>query len=368
MQIKRVQITRFDVPLIEPFVTALRPVPMLERILVEIETDTGIVGLGEGAPGPRVTGETQTSVVAVIGEMLAPRLLGEDPRRIKHLAALMDQTVAEAPTAKAAVELALQDLRAKAADIPLYLLLGGATADSTLEVPVVLSLEPPGEMADNAVAAVERGYRQCKIKLGEDPKTDIERVRRIANRVPDDISLKADANQGWRDAKTAASVIHEVGEHLDVVEQPVTEHNLDDLALLRQRFNVPVMPDESLWSSQDALELVKRDAGDIFNIKLMKTGGITDAQRVNAVAAANECRVQVGSMVEGHVGTAAGVHFALAHENVVWNEMVGPFMTTRGVTDLAVDEPRITVDGPGLGVHIDRDALDELAVDREVVT
>jgi L-alanine-DL-glutamate epimerase-like enolase superfamily enzyme len=127
------------------------------------------------------------------------------------------------------------------------------------------------------------------------------------------------------------------------------------------------MADASVESPEDAIELVARGAGDMYNIKLMKTGGISEAIRLNAVAAADQRPTQLGSMVEGGVGTAAGVHFVLSQENVVWNEMVGPFMTETGVTDLSVDLPEIAVDGPGLGVEIDRDALASLRTDRTVI-
>jgi L-alanine-DL-glutamate epimerase-like enolase superfamily enzyme len=158
-----------------------------------------------------------------------------------------------------------------------------------------------------------------------------------------------------------------MSDRLDVIEQPVAKDNEDDLVALRDRVDVPVMPDESVETASDALDLVERGAGDIFNIKLMKTGGLTEAARLNAVAEADNRPVQVGSMVEGHVGTAAGVHFAAAFDNVVWNEMVGPFMTTTGVADLHTDLPRIVAEGPGLGVELDRGELTELRSNRVVV-
>jgi L-alanine-DL-glutamate epimerase-like enolase superfamily enzyme len=222
-------------------------------------------------------------------------------------------------------------------------------------------------MARDAAAAVEEGYGQIKIKVGADPETDVERVRAIADAVPEDVSLKADANQGWDDAKTALRGLAGVEEYLDVIEQPVDADNVADLRELRRRLDIPVMPDESVESPADARSLLERGAGDMFNIKLMKTGGISEAVRLNAVAAAGGRPTQIGSMVEGHVGTAAGVHFALSQENVVWNEMVGPFMTATGVTDLAVDCPRITAEGPGLGVDLDRDALAALRTERTVI-
>lgn len=364
MQIDRITVHQFDIPLHEPFVTALKPIPELERVLVEIQTDTGLVGLGEGAPAYEVTGETQRSTAAVIEDVLGPLVLGEDPIDIERVRKSMWALVDGAPAAHAAIEMALQDIRGKDADMPLYRLLGGHAAEPVIDVPKVLSIKSPADMAADAATAVDGGYEQIKIKVGQDPETDVERVRAIDEAVPDEVSLKADANQGWDDAKTAMRALPEIAPLLDVIEQPVDAHNVSDLRDLRRRVDVPVMPDESAKSPEDVLDLIERDAGDMYNIKLMKTGGISEAIRISEIAAADQRPTQLGSMVEGHVGTAAGVHFVLSRENVVWNEMVGPFMTETGITDLSTDRPRIAVDGPGLGVELDRQALATLRTDR----
>lgn len=367
MEIERVTVHQYDIPLHEPFVTALKPIPELERVLVEVETDAGIVGLGEGAPAYEVTGETQRSTAAVIEDVLAPLLIGENPLDIERARGRMWDLVDGSPAAHAAVEIALQDIRGKAAEMPLYRLLGGHATEPVIDAPKVLSIKAPEEMAADAATAIEAGYEQIKIKVGGDPATDVERVRAIDDAVPDDVSLKADANQGWSDAKTALAALSEIGTTIDVIEQPVDVDNVADLGELRRRIDIPVMADESVESPEDAIELVERGAGDMYNIKLMKTGGISEAVRLNAVAAADQRPTQLGSMVEGGVGTAAGVHFVLSQANVVWNEMVGPFMTETGVTDLAADLPKIKVDGPGLGVEIDRDVLTSLRTDRTVI-
>ena len=367
MRVERITVHEYEIPLEEPFVTALKPIPELERVLVEVETDEGIVGLGEGAPAYEVTGETQGSTAAVLEDVLAPLVVGANPLDVERVRTEMWNLVDGAMSAHAAIEIALQDIRGKRADMPLYRLLGGHAEDPVIDVPKVLSIKSPEEMAADAEAAVDDGYNQIKIKVGGDPETDVDRVRAIHEAVPDRISLKADANQGWGDAKTSLRALTEIGDLLDVIEQPVTNDNVTDLVELRRRVDVPVMPDESVESPADVSDLVRRGAGDIYNIKLMKTGGLSEAVRLNAVAEADERNTQVGSMVEGHVGTAAGVHFAAAFENVVWNEMVGPFMTTTGVTDLEADCPQIRATGPGLGVSLDRDALAELRSDRTVI-
>ncbi len=367
MEIKQITLHQYEIPLTEPFVTALKPIPELERVIVEVETDAGIVGYGEGAPAYEVTGETQRSTVAVLEDVLAPLVIGNNPLDVERVVSEMRALVDGAPSAHAGIELALQDIRGKYADMPLYQLLGGYADDASIDVPKVLSIKDPSEMADDAAHAVAEGYDQIKIKLGSDPETDVERVQAIDEAVPESISLKADANQGWGDAKTALPVLRDIGDRLDVIEQPVSKENVDDLVYLRQRVDLPVMPDESVESSVDAVDLMKREAGDIYNIKLMKTGGITDAVRINAIAQADNRPTQLGSMVEGHVGTAAGIHFVTAFENVIWNEMVGPFMTDDGVTDLSAEVPNLSVEGPGLGVEIDADQLGALTSRRVVI-
>ena len=367
MRIERIRVHRYEIPLHEPFVTALKPIPELERILVEVETDEGIVGLGEGAPAYEVTGETQRSTAAVVEDVLGPLAIGEDPRDIERVRGQMWDLVDGAPAAHAAIEIALQDIRGKVADMPLYQLLGGYAETPTIDAPKILSIKPPEKMATDAAAAVDDGYEQIKIKVGGHPTTDVERVRAIEDAAPETVSLKADANQGWGDAKTALTALTRIGDTLDVIEQPVHENNVSDLRALRRRLDIPVMADESVWSPSDARELVERGAGDMYNIKLMKTGGLSEALRLDAVAAADERPTQLGSMVEGGVGTAAGVHFVLSRENVVWNETVGPFMTETGVTDLSASLPEITADGPGLGVTLDRDALASLRSEQTVI-
>jgi len=367
MQIERITVHQYNIPLKEPFVTALKPIPELERVLVEVKTDVGITGYGEGAPAYEVTGETQRSTAAVIEDVLAPLVIGMNPTDIERVTGSMRALVDGAASAHAAIEIALQDIRGKAADMPLYQLLGGHAEHPIINVPKVISMKEPSEIAADAAAAVEAGYKQIKIKVGGDPATDIERVHAIDEAVPSTTSLKADANQGWNDAKTALQALSGFEDCIDVIEQPVAKENVDDLVLLRGRLDVPVMPDESVETASDAVDLIKRGAGDIFNIKLMKTGGISEAVRLNAVAKADGRSTQLGSMVEGGVGTAAGVHFVAAFENVIWNEMVGPFMTTTGITDIVTDLPDITASGPGLGVDIDYDELSTLRTERAVI-
>lgn len=368
MEVKSVKISSYEIPLKEPFVTSLKPIPELERVLIEVQTDEGIVGFGEAAPAYEVTGETQGSTAQVLSDVLGPALIGENPLLLNQVMSKLRGLVDGSPTAHAAIEMALQDIRGKSAEMPLFKLLGGATETTHIEVPKVLSIKSPEEMAKDAENAISDGYEQIKIKVGEDAKKDTDRIQAVSEAIPSDTSVKIDANQGWEDAKTTIKAVSEVEHLIDVVEQPVTKNNVTDLKHLRSTLSVPIMPDEAVESESDVLQLIRNSAGDMYNIKLMKSGGIDKAMRINSIAAADNRPTQLGSMVEGGVGTAAGVHFVLAFENVIWNEMVGPFMTTDGITDLHSDTPEIEVEGPGLGVSINKTRLDELRSNMITVT
>lgn len=367
MEITNITLHRYALPLAEPFVTSMRPIYDLERILVEVETDTGIVGVGEAAPAHEVTGETGRSTFAVLEDVLGPFVIGRNPLAIERLTTDMKRFVDGAPAAHAGLELAFQDIRGKHADLPLFTLLGGHGDTAEIRAPAVLSMEPPETMADAAAAAVDDGYTEIKIKVGDDPREDVERITQVGAVLPADVTLKVDVNQAWGDAATTRSVLRDVDVDIAVLEQPVPPENITDLAAIREHVAVPVMPDESVKTAADASNLIRQHAGDVYNIKLMKTGSIHQAERLNAVAEAAHRPTQLGSNVEGDVGTAAGIHFVAAHDNVIWNELVGPFMTTESITDLSTTEPTLSTNGPGLGVTIDRDTLSELRTEKVLI-
>lgn len=367
MEITTITLHRYALPLAEPFVTSMRPIYDLERILIEVETNTGLVGLGEAAPAHEVTGETGHSTYSVLEDVLAPYVIGRDPLALERLTADMKQFVDGAPAAHAGLEIAFQDLRGKHADMPLFKLLGGHGDTAQVTAPAVLSMDTPAAMAEAAIGAVEDGYSQLKIKVGDDPQTDIDRITHVANTIPDDVSLKVDVNQAWQDATTTRRVLNALDVEIDALEQPVAPGNITDLATITEHSAVAVMPDESVKTAVDATNLIQRNAGDIYNIKLMKTGGILEAERLNAVADAAHRPTQLGSNVEGDVGTAAGIHFVAAHDNVQWNELVGPFMTTERITDLTTSKPDLATDGSGLGVTLDRDTLEDLRIQHTVI-
>jgi L-alanine-DL-glutamate epimerase-like enolase superfamily enzyme len=355
VRIVDIQLSMLSVPLRTPFRTALRTVTAVHDVVVRIRTDTGLAGYGSAAATPPITGETHASIIAAIREHLAPALLGQALDGPHWLASRVQNAMARNTSAKAAVDVALHDLLAQQAGVPLVTLLGGRA--SSLATDITISVEEVDAMVAQAVLAVGRGFRALKIKLGKDPALDVERVRAIHSAVGRDAALRLDPNQGWTAAHAVQVMraLERADVAVELLEQPVPAHDIDGLQFVSARIGVPVMADESVFDPHQALELARRRAVSILNIKLMKTGGIGNALRIADIAAEHGLRCMMGCMLESSLGVAAAAHVAAARPDVVaFIDLDGPSLATfdpvQGGTHF--DGPGIMLnDTPGLGVR-----------------
>ena len=362
--VSKIEVAPVRLSLREPFAVAYATADDVPTILVRVSTagDDGAVGWGEATPDPNVTGETYASALAMLVSDLAPALIGHDARDREGAVRRLDSLVDAAPTAKAALDIALHDLVARAAGLPLWALLGGRSKPH-LTISRVVSMKAPDAMAADAVRHAADGFATVKLKVGDpiDPRLDVARVAAVRAAVGPEIGLKVDANQGWRTAGVAIPAVRGMlVSHPDYVEQPVDQHDLDGLAEVRRLTGATLMADEAVHSVREMTRVVALRAADLINIKLMKTGGLVNALRVNAIAEAAGIGAQVGTMVESSVASAAGLHLATALANVRTVEMGGPLMIADDVGDLRTryDRDRITLpDAPGLGVSVDEAAI-----------
>jgi L-alanine-DL-glutamate epimerase-like enolase superfamily enzyme len=268
--------------------------------------------------------------------------------------------------AKAAIEMALFDITGKHFQVPLYDLLGGKVREK-LPLSRSASQSDIEKDVDEVRGFITEGYRIIKVKVGIlSIKQDIERVVTIRETVGSEVSLRADANQGWSVPDTL-TFIHEVEESkLDFLEQPIPKWNLDGLAYLRSTSPIPIMADEAVTTEHDVLEIAKRRAADYISIKVIKCGGIMRATRIVSIADSAGIQCYLGSQIETSVGTSAGLHFALATNSFTHGgEIYGPRFF---VEDIAKKPMRIE-DGyiyptnePGLGVELDQDKMKEFGI------
>jgi L-alanine-DL-glutamate epimerase-like enolase superfamily enzyme len=352
----------------EPFVIASSALAAGPCALVRVETDEGLVGHGEACPAYEFTGDTLWTVQDVIGEHLGPSVVGRDPFDIEDIVHRWEHelfTVGN-EAARAGLEMALWDLQGKALGRPLRDLLGGRSRDGLTEV-IAWGWDEPEELAARTRAARDLGIAIFKVKVGDSVERDEERVAAVRQAAGPDARITVDANQGWRDAKTAVAAIRHLEPYgVELAEQPVRMGDLDGSRYVRAHVDIPIALDESVRGPGEALAAVKAGACDIIVVKLMKTGGILNALKVNAVAEAAGLEVMIGNMGESSLGLAAHFHLYEALANATHGDADPPWRFDGLKRDLATGlsaEMRggvsvvVVPDGPGLGVTLDEDAV-----------
>lgn len=364
MRIKRIKTSIIDIPTIRPHKLSYTTLYEVNYVLVQLQTDEGIEGLGETATlgGPGWSEESEESIKITIDKYLAPLLMGEDPRQIEGLRKKMETVVRGNMFAKAAIEMSLWDCVGKAYGVPSYALLGGLV---NKEIPLswTLALGDPDKEIEDAKQMIDRdGHFIFKIKVGaEDVQKDVQRVKKIKAALGDQISLRIDVNQGW-DRVTAIRACKQLDEcGLAFIEQPVPKHDIDGMAAVARSLTTPVLADESLATPNDAMQLIQKEAASVFGLKVTKAGGIFGCKQLAAIAGAAGLSCYVGCMIETGIGTAAYLHLAVSTPNVTYGcELFGPLLMKDDIVEEKTQYRNghiVVNDKPGLGVTLDNEKV-----------
>jgi len=355
MKIKRVTVFKAAIPLKAPFRIALSVTEVAGNFFVKLETDDGLCGWGEGSPFPPIVGETQATCLAAARD-LAQLLIGKDPLDIEARMCQLKSFLPHSPTVLSAFDMALYDILGKAAELPLYRVFGGGARE--LFTDNTVGIDAPEAMAREALTIKERGFAAVKVKVGTTPQEDVERVRRIRQAVGPDFPIRIDANQGWDRVSAVQALQGMAPLGVQYCEQPVAAWDLASMRAVRRASPIPIMADESLFDSRDALRLVAQEACDYFNIKLAKAGGLQEALKIAAVAEAAGIPCMVGCMSETRLALTAAAHLASARPIIRFLDLDSADMhaadpVVGGMTygqggRLALPE------GPGLGAELDR--------------
>jgi len=362
MKITKIESIPISIPLRKPYVISRGPILTLDHIVTKVYTDENIIGFGEAAPLPIFSDETQEDIKIIIDNYLAPVVIGEDPFDMEKLLEKMDKSITGHTFAKAAIECALWDIMGKSVKKPVYKLLGGLYRD---KIPVVwaVGLGNPSEMAEEAKKYVEMGFTTIKIKIGINPKKDLERVAAVRSAIGDGPSVRVDANQGYT-ADVAIKICRKMEKYdLELIEQPVPRHDLNGMAAVARALDTPIMADESVFTPEDAIQVVRKEAAGIINIKIMKSGGLYNSKKIAAIAESAGIPCIVGSMIEMGIGTVAGAHFACAIKIIRYPcELIGNMLLEDDILkEQYVGEKgflRIP-QGHGLGIEVKEDGIDK---------
>lgn len=354
MNIEQIETFRVAVPLTKPFKTALRTVTTAESIFVKITCDNGIIGWGEAPPTVVITGDSMGSIESAIHHVIKPFLVKKSLLNYEVLFQGLKTSLVGNSSAKAAVDMALYDCLSQFCKLPLYQFLGGHKRE--LETDFTVSVNGPEEMGEDAVNYIGQGFNVLKVKVGKDDiGTDIERIREIRRRVGYDIKIRLDANQGWT-AKDAITAIHKMensGLEIELVEQPVKADDLEGLKQVTDHVDTLIMADESVFTPKQAFQVLKTRSADLINIKLMKAGGIYQAQIINQMAEVCGVGCMVGSMIETKLGITAAAHFAASKQNITRFDFDAPLMLAKDIIDggILYNGRVISIpDAPGLGI------------------
>jgi L-alanine-DL-glutamate epimerase-like enolase superfamily enzyme len=304
----------------------------------------------------------------VIGEYLGPSVIGKDPFQVEAIVHHWERelfTVGN-QAACAGLEMALWDLQGKALGRPLHDLIGGRSRDGLPEV-IAWGWDEPDVLAEQSARMWAEGITVFKIKVGDTPERDEERVAAVRDAVGPGARITVDANQGWFDAKTAVRAVKLLEPYgLEFVEQPVRMDDLEAARFVREHVDVPVALDESVRGPREALACAKAGACDIFVVKLMKTGGVLNALKVNAIAEAAGISIMMGNMGESSLGLSAHFHVSVALANATHCDADLPWRLDGLKRDLGSGltvEVRDGVStvvvpvGPGLGITLDAEAV-----------
>ncbi|MDY6895652.1 MAG: dipeptide epimerase, partial [Thermotogota bacterium] len=291
MKITDLKFEKIKIKLKKPFVISRGATEYCESVLVKITTDEGYYGFGEATPSRSVTGESIDSVTAIL-PTFKEILIGQDPLSIERIHYILNKAIAGNTAAKAAVDIALYDIKGKVMQEPLYKLLGGF--ESKVQTDITIGIGAPQEMANEAKERVAGGFNILKIKTGMDLKNDIEAIRLIRKSVGDNVRLKIDANQGWNIHDTLSTIKMMESYNVEAFEQPLADWDLDGSALLRKKSDMKIILDESVHNAHDAMHVIKKDSADMINIKLMKSGGLYEAEKINTIAESAGINCMVG--------------------------------------------------------------------------
>lgn len=337
-----------------PFRTALRSTNHVTDIRVSLVTHEGIVGFGSASPTPAITGETTESIISGIHNFIFPSIRDVDLEDRETTSKRISSALVHNRSAKAAVDIALHDLYAKQQGISLSAYLGLGNQSSSIKTDATVSLATVEEMSKQAVELAENGFSILKVKLGGRDGLDVKRIWHVRQSVGPGITIRVDANQAWTAIETLRYVEQMETYGIEFIEQPVPAHDVKGLAEITRHSQISIAADESVYDGHDLTRVIDQQAAHIVNIKLMKSGGIYEAEHMIQQIREAGMDFMIGSMMEGPASVAAAAHLAAAHScrNVDLDAayFLAELKATGGIT---YDASIITLPvQPGLGVEL----------------
>ena len=349
-KITRATVWKEDLTLTRPYTIAFETIDAVENLFICLETENGIQGLGAASPSEEVTGETLEQAQKALSDM-AGMLEGQDIRLLNGLLKPLNEKFSAAPAALAAADIALHDLAGNALGLPLADLLG--RVHKALPTSITIGIMPLDETLEEAEEYLGRGFKILKVKTGLNVEEDIERVLKIHERYGTAFKIRVDANMGYTTADYE-QFFKATGRYVEFVEQPLGADRVQEMSGLSEDLRKFGCADESLLRPCDVAKLLAPPQPfGIFNIKLMKCGGVANGRDIARTAAHAGIHLMWGCMDESIVSISAALHVALASRATRFLDLDGSLDLAKDIVKGGFkleDGTLSTLDKPGLGV------------------
>lgn len=352
-KIKFIKVWSADLGNTKPYTIAFKTVDVVRNAFVEITLDNGINGIGSGNPSEYVVGENLAQCIEALQDHNLEFLIGREIREFHQLTFEVWQTFPKNPSARAALDIALHDVFTQYLGVPLVRFLGQKI--KTLPTSNTIGIKNAEETVKEAADYLKQGFKVLKIKLGKDLAEDIERLVKLRESFGNNVIIRIDANQGYS-VKQTIDFYHQTKKlNIELIEQPLPAKAVKEMKSLPEEIKNKIAADESLITPQDAMELIKPPlASGIFNIKLMKCGGVSQGLKIADIALYEGVDLFWGCNDESIVSITAALHAAFSCSNTKYIDLDGSLDLGKDV----VKDGFILKDGymycsekPGLGIE-----------------
>ncbi len=353
MKIKSVKIWSEDLKLSRPYTISYETIDSVENVFVHIQLEDGTWGIGAGSPAEFVTGENILSCINALENHFEELLIDKNINSIDEICESINNRLSSTPAARAALDIALFDAHSKFHNISLIDFFG--KCHNGLFTSVTMGIKSIKESADEAKEYVSNGFRFLKIKTGSDVDHDIELIHKVRETVGNSISIRVDANQGYSIEDLNKFVNKTKEKNIELIEQPFPRAHDSNMHKIPESVSDICAADESLHDPEDAIRLTnnKKFFG-IFNIKLMKCGGLYPARKIAHIANQNNIDLMWGCMDESIVSISAALHIALSSTKTKYLDLDGSFDLARDIVSggfMLKEGKLIPTMEPGLGVN-----------------
>lgn len=354
MKIKDIQVSLESLALTRPYTIAYKTVSDVSICFVKVVGENGLTGWGACNPSQYVVNETvEESFQLLQDDAVREAYIGKDIRLLRVLCQDLHRRFPNKPGAKAALDIAFHDLFAQTLGVPLVEYLG--RAHHRLATSITIGIKNVADTLEEAQEYYDRNFKILKVKLGHVVEEDIERLVKLRERFGNKMGIRVDANQGYsvRDLQFYFHQTKDLG--IELVEQPLPSGQIEEMRTLPQEIRTLIAADESLLTADDAYHLTGNPpACGIFNIKLMKCGGIYQAQRIADIAQVANINLMWGCNDESIVSIAAALHVAFANPHTRYIDLDGSLDLARNFVEggfILEDGFMRTNDLPGLGLE-----------------